>query len=96
MPRRPRLRQCKRCGQVHPGREKECARCGAPLVQKRWRMTKARIKYVHVLAMRQKGLTREEYELRLQAAGVDSCKDLKRRQWDELLRGLKRLPDVRA
>lgn len=57
-------------------------------------MTKDKIRLVHALA-RQKGLDREEYEMRLQAYGVASCKDFKRAGFDRFIKDLKTLPDVR-
>lgn len=66
-------------------------------MQQRFRMTSQRLRYVHTLALRQKGLTQEEYELRLKAiTGHGSSKDLKRRDFVRLVEDLKRLPDVPA
>lgn len=99
MARRPRKRprQCARCGHVQPSTEKQCTQCGTWLVPKRFRMDRKRVKLVHALA-RQKGLIGhgddELYRLRLHRVGVESSKDLKRAQFDELVRDLKRLPDV--
>jgi len=92
LPRRPRTRQCKRCGRVNDGKVKECTSCGTSLIRRRFRMTKGRLAMVHALASR-KGLDRELYELRLQAYGVASSKDFKRRQFERFVEDLKRLPD---
>lgn len=69
--------------------------CGLDLTQrKRWRMTRERIKAVHVLALATKGLDDETYRMRLRALGVDTCKDLSRAQFHEFMRGLRALPDA--
>lgn len=91
----PKKRQCPRCGLLRPRKEKQCGSCGTWLVQRRFRMTPGRVKLVHVLA-RQKGLDRELYKLRLQAVGVESCKELKRGTFKQFVDGLKKLPDVRV
>ena len=97
--RRPRRkpRQCLRCGTVNPSTEKQCKGCGESMVRKRFRMDKAKIRYVHVLA-RKKGLIvgadKELYYLRLQALGIETCKKMKRRQYEEFTRSLRRLPDA--
>jgi hypothetical protein len=94
MPRRPALRQCLRCGLVNPGADRECGDCHAPLVKKRWQMTSARIRRIHAVALRQKGLTRELYEMNLEAVGVASCKDMKQKHYGEFMKRMRRLPDV--
>lgn len=94
MARRPTTRRCPRCGAVNPGRKKACEVCNTQLVQPRFRMTPDRVKYIHVLALRQKGLDREDYEGRLQQVGVTTCKDLDARQYRELVQGLRQLPDA--
>jgi hypothetical protein len=57
-------------------------------------MTQKIIKRVHVVALRKKGLTREDYKLRLNAVGVESCKEMTQQQYSEFMRQLARLPDV--
>ncbi len=67
------------------------------MVRRRWRMDPARLRLVHALALRQKGLTQEEYKLRLKAiTGRESSKDLKRRDFVRFVEDLKRLPDIPA
>lgn len=69
--------------------------CGIDLtVRKRWRMTRDRVRLVHVLARSRKGLTEEEYRLRLGAVNVDSSLQLSRVQFHQLLAGLRALPDA--
>lgn len=87
-------RQCPRCGHNNAATERECSHCMTSLVQPPWRMTASRVRYVHVLARQQKGLTEEFYRLRLGAVGVATCKDLKRAQYAQFVHGLKRLPNV--
>lgn len=86
-------RQCQRCGHMNAASERECTHCMTPLLRAAWRMTKTRVRYVHVLAQ-QKGLSDEFYRLRLGAVGVASCKDLKRAQYAQFVHGLKRLPNA--
>jgi len=57
-------------------------------------MTKKLVQKVHVVALRQKGLSREDYKLRLRAVGVESCKDFTHKQFSEFMRQLDRLPDA--
>lgn len=60
-------------------------------------MTSQRLRYVHTLALRQKGLTAEEYKLRLKAiTGRGSSKDLKRSEFSRFVEDLKLLPDTPA
>lgn len=68
--------------------------CGLDLsVRKRWRMTKDHVRLVHVLARSRKGLTEEEYRMRLGAVGVTTSLALSRKQFHQLLAGLRALPD---
>ena len=57
-------------------------------------MTLKLIQRVHVVALRQKGLTREDYKLRLNAVGVSSCKEMNQQQYLAFMRDLNRLPDA--
>lgn len=94
MPRRPHRRQCPRCGIWNDGKLTACTDCHASIVRSRFQMTPDRIKYLHVLALRQKGLDREDYESRLRLVGVESSKDLSANQYREFIHGLRTLPDV--
>lgn len=68
--------------------------CGLDLLARnRWRMTADRVRMVHVLARSRKGLTEEQYRLRLAAVNVDTCLKLSRDQFHRLLVGLRSLPD---
>lgn len=87
-------RQCQRCGHNNAPAERACTHCMTPLVRPAWRMTQSRVRFVHVLALQQKGLTDEFYRLRLNAVGVASCKELKRAQYAQFVRGLKGLPNA--
>lgn len=81
---------CPRCRQ--PTAERWC--CGIDLLaRKRWRMTHDRVRMIHVLARARKGLTEEEYRLRLAAVGVSTSLKLGRDQFHRLLAGLRALPD---
>lgn len=80
---------------LSPGSMFRCALCGTWLVKQRFSMTPGRIRLVHALALKQKGLREDEYRLRLGAYGVTTCKDFKRAQFDAFVRDLKKLPDVR-
>ncbi len=93
MARRKRPRQCARCGRLNEAAAKLCVSCGTGLVKNPFRMTKAKIAAVHALA-HQKGLDEEMYRLRLQAVGVESCKAMKARHFNDFMKGLKRLPDA--
>lgn len=96
MARRATLRQCPRCG--YHTRERRC--CGIDLAPARFKLTKDKIKFIRTLAHRQKGMTEDEYHRFLEAITDGRCtstKDLRRRRdYDALVAGLKRLPDVRA
>ena len=93
MARRKRPRQCARCGRLNKAAERQCVSCGTWLVKRPWRMTKDRIKLVHALA-RQKGLDEEFYRLRLQRIGVDSCKEMRKADFERFVREVRALPDV--
>lgn len=68
--------------------------CGLDLsARKRFRMTRDRLRMIHVLARAKKGLTEEQYRLRLAAVGVESSLQLSRDQFNALLAGLRSLPD---
>lgn len=95
MPRKPRLRQCMRCGTVNPGSMTECQDCHTPLIKKRFAMTPMRISKVHAIALSKKGLSYTEYKDVLAGIGVQSCKDMKQRHYQEFMRRMKRLPDAR-
>lgn len=83
-------RTCPRCQQ--PTAHRWC--CGLDLLaRKRWQMTRDRVRMIHVLARSRKGLTEEQYRLRLAAVGVDTCLRLGRDQFHQLLVGLRGLPD---
>lgn len=87
------LRTCPRC-QQHTS-HRWC--CGLDLAtRKRWRMTRDRVRMVHVLARSRKGLSEEMYRLRLAAVGVDSSLQLSRLQFHQLMAGLRTLPDSPA
>lgn len=84
------MRTCPRCHQ--PTAATWC--CGLDLAARnRWRMTADRIRMVHVLARARKGLTEEQYRLRLAAVGVDTSLRLGREQFHQLVTGLSSLPD---
>ena len=95
MARRPRTRQCARCGKVSPGKLTRCPDCGTPLVKWHFKMTPGKIKAVHAIA-NQKGLDRTAYEDNLHAVGVETCKDMKQKHFDEYLKRMARLPDAPA
>jgi len=71
--------------------------CLTPLVKKRFRMTRARLARVHILAQK-KGLIvgrdDELYRLRLQDIGVASSKDFKQADYVQFIRDVRRLPDA--
>jgi hypothetical protein len=85
-----RRRRCPRCERLTGA--SNC--CGIDLTVRRrpWRMDAAKVRLVHVLAAR-KGLDEETYRLRLSAVGVDSCKQLGRREFRTFLQGMAKLPD---
>lgn len=86
-----RLNDCPMCGAFT--RRAFC--CGIDLNARRpWRMTPARVRAVHVVARSRKGLTEDEYRLRLGAVGVTTSLALTREQFRALMEGLRRLPDV--
>lgn len=96
MPLTPNKRQCPRCGQWWPGENRLCPQDSADLIQHRFRMDSMRIRYLHALALRQKGLSYDDYKARMHAVtGKVSCKDLKRRGYNRLIVDLNKLPDVR-
>lgn len=69
--------------------------CGLDLLaRKSWRMTPDRVRLIHVLARSRKGLTEEQYRLRLAALGADTSLRLGREQFHQLLAGLRLLPDA--
>lgn len=85
------MRLCPRCQQSTASAW--C--CGLDLATaRRWSMTTARIRMLHILARSRKGLTEEEYRLRLSAIGIDSCRQLDRTQFDAMVAGLTALPDT--
>jgi len=86
-------RQCPRCGLMNALQRATCSSCLTPLRQKRFHMDRNKITYIHVLKNR-KGLTDEFYRLRLNALGVNSCKELKAATYYKFINGLKALPDA--
>lgn len=69
--------------------------CGIDLSAARpWQMTADRVRMIHLLARSQKGLTEEEYRLRLGAMGVDSSKQLSRSQFHFFVQRLRALHDA--
>lgn len=86
------VKHCLRCGYVDE--QSPCPQCGTYKSRKKWQLTPALIKRIHVIAMRQKGLSREEYELRLNAVGVNSCKELNQQRYERFMGALNRLPDA--
>lgn len=95
MARRVKQRQCPRCGNWWPGHEQFCPQDGADMVRHRFRMDRARIARVHVLALKQKGMDYDDYKRRLKAiTGRDSSKDLKQHEYRAFLRDLAGLPDA--
>lgn len=95
MPRKPRIRQCMRCGHINPGSETSCGDCGTSLVKKRFVMDARRIQKVHAIAHGRKGLNKEQYQDVLAGIGVQSCKEFKARHYKEFLNRMNKLPDVR-
>lgn len=85
------MRTCPRCST--PTAARWC--CGIDLLaRKPWRMTRDRVRIIHVLALSRKGLTDEQYRLRLGAVGVDTSLALNCDQFHQLLDGLRALPDA--
>lgn len=71
----------------------EC--CGIILSRpRRWHMTPDLIRMVHIVALSQKGLPQEMYRLRLRRLGVESSKQFTRRQFQQFMAELERLPDA--
>jgi hypothetical protein len=90
-PVRQPIRQCPICDV--PTSARWC--CGLDLADARpWRMTRSRIRAVHVLARSRKGLDEETYRARLAAIGVTSSLQFTREQFDSFMRGLRALPDA--
>lgn len=56
-------------------------------------MTHDYVRMIHILARSRKGLTEEEYRMRLAAVGVQTSLKLSRDQFRALLDGLRALPD---
>jgi hypothetical protein len=84
-------RQCPRCGLK--SRRLNC--CGIDLgFRRRWRMTPAMVRQVHVIARVRKGLDTDTYRLHLAAVGVTTSKRLNRTQHYALLQRFAALPDV--
>lgn len=86
-------RECPMCGRTTY--KTWC--CGIDLSARTpWRMTKDRIRAVHMVARGRKGLTEEQYRLRLGAVGVTTSLALSREQFNDFMRGLRALPDVKS
>lgn len=84
-------KQCPRCGI----RSRRINCCGIILgVRRRWRMTPALVRQVHVIAHVRKGLDKETYQLHLTAVGVETSKRLTRDQHHALLQRFSALPDA--
>ena len=83
-------RRCPRCERLVE--TPDC--CGVLLTakRKRWHMTKDKKRLVHIIKAR-KGLSEEDYRLRLSAVGVASCTQLTRDQFHAFLKGMAALPD---
>ena len=84
------MNQCPRCG--HQTRNLTC--CGETLRRRRWVLTKDRIRLLRVLAHSRKGLSKEDYRLRLGAVGVESTLDLDRERYVRFIVELRKLPDA--
>jgi len=92
MPIARRTRICPRCERRTA--VPDC--CGIVFAaRRRWRMTKALVKRVHVVARAQKGLDEETYRLRVRAVGAESSKQFTRDQFNRFMRALAKLPDAR-
>jgi hypothetical protein len=87
-------RTCPRCERTT--RLSSCCGIDLSVRRRRWRMTADRVRFVHVLARSRKGLTEEEYRLRLGAVGVESCLQLDREAFHAFVAGLAKLPDCPA
>lgn len=84
-------RACPRCG--HRTAASNC--CGIDLSAGRgWRMTPERIKAVRAIAHGHKGLDNDTYRLYLSRVGAQHTTELTREQFNDLLKGLARLPNV--
>ena len=69
--------------------------CGIELAAAQpWRMTRERVRAVHVLARSRKGLDQETSRLQLHAVGVKTSLALNRQQFNRLMRALRALPDA--
>lgn len=85
------MRTCPKCGNATASAW--C--CGIELTAAQpWRMTRERIRAVHVLARSRKGLDEETYRMKLQAVSVKSSLELNRQQFHRLMRALRELPDA--
>ncbi|MDQ2069279.1 hypothetical protein [Natronospira bacteriovora] len=94
--RRVGHRQCPRCGFWFEKSVKHCPTDGVKLGRRRkprWEMTPERIKRVHAIALGRKGLSYEDYKLRLRQYGVDSSKDMDEKTFKRFMHHLKALPD---
>lgn len=88
-------RQCPRCGIWVPRRFRRCPQDGASLVMEKFEMNNDRIRYLHGLALGRKGLSYEDYKLRLHGVtGHTTCKDLSRVEFLKFVSDLKGLPDA--
>lgn len=95
MPRSPKQRQCPRCGHQQDGKLKACEMCHTTMISRHpWKMTSELVQGIHKLALGPKGLTKEELDLRVRGLGAMSTKTLKRDQYNELMKGLRALPNV--
>lgn len=94
--RRHGHRQCPRCGFWYPKAITYCPTDQVKLGRRRkprWEMTPERIKRVHAIARGRKGLSEEDYRLRLKHYGIDSCKQMDERTFKRFMHELKALPD---
>lgn len=82
-------RTCNVCGE--PTRERAC--CGVVL-ERRWTMTTGRVKAIRRYAHGRKGLTEDDYRLRLNAVGAKSTLELTEHQFNTVMAGLRTLRDV--
>lgn len=86
-----KLNDCPMCGT----RTRRPYCCGIALNERRpWRMTPALVRTVHVIARAKKGLTEEEYRMRLGAVGARTSLEFSREQFHAFMAGLRKLPDV--
>ncbi|MBE9538505.1 MAG: hypothetical protein IMF06_05440 [Proteobacteria bacterium] len=56
-------------------------------------MTPGKVQLVHAMA-RQKGLDDDAYRDNLHAVGVETCKDMKQKNFDDFIKRMARLPDA--